>query len=53
MVSIRSTIIIKTDRLNADDLIGGATKTITITGVRTVNDAAQPLAMNFAGDNKQ
>lgn len=53
MVSIRSTIIIKTDRLNADDLIGGATKTITITGVRTVNDAAQPLAMNFAGDNNK
>jgi hypothetical protein len=50
MVSIRSTIVIKTDRLNADDLIGGATKTITITGVRAVNDAAQPLAINFAGD---
>jgi hypothetical protein len=50
MVNVRQTIVIKTDRLNADDLIGGATRTITVAGAKIVSDPAQPFAISFQGD---
>lgn len=50
MTSMLDTIIPKSDQLNADDLIGGRTMTITITGVNIKMDE-QPVALNFEGDN--
>lgn len=49
MNDMRSTIIPKSDQLNYDDLIGGQTKTIKITGVQlTIGD--QPAALNYEND---
>lgn len=50
MVNMRSTIIPKSDQLNADDLIGGKTLTIKITSVSIVN-SDQPAVIRFEGDN--
>jgi hypothetical protein len=44
------TIIPKSDQLNADDLIGGQTKTIKITNV-TLVAGDQPVALSYEGDN--
>jgi len=51
MTDLSMTIAPKSDQLNADDLIGGATKTITITKVSLLGEADQPIAINFQGDN--
>ena len=49
MVDLRTTVIPKSDQLNADDLIGRSL-TIEITEVRGV-DGDQPIAIYFKGDN--
>ncbi len=49
MTDMRDTIIPKSDQLNADDLIGGRTLTITVTGVDIKMDE-QPVAIHFEGD---
>lgn len=49
MNDMLGTIIPKSDQLNADDLLGGRTITITVTGVDiTMNE--QPVAIHFEGD---
>src|SRR5690606_25044456 len=50
MVDISSTIIAKSDQLNADDLIGGPI-TVTITNVSLTESPDQPLTINYDGDN--
>lgn len=50
MVDMTKTIEPKSDQLNADDLIG-KTLTIKITGVKGYNDLAQPVGINYEGDN--
>lgn len=50
MTDLTSTIIPKSDQLNADDLIGGITKTVKITKVAGVT-GEQPIAISFEGDN--
>lgn len=50
MTNLRSTIIPKSDQLNYDDLIGGATMTIRVTKVSKA-DGDQPISINFEGDN--
>ncbi len=50
MTSMLDTIIPKSDQLNADDLIGGQTKTIKITNV-TLVAGDQPVALSYEGDN--
>lgn len=49
-IDMRSTILAKSDQLNADDLIGGDI-TIKITNVRIVGSSDQPCVINFDGDN--
>lgn len=49
MTDLRSTIVPKSDQLNADDLIGGD-KTITITKVSLLGESDQPVAIHFEGD---
>ena len=49
-IDMRSTILAKSDQLNADDLIGGDI-TIKITNVRIVGSSDQPCVINFEGDN--
>ena len=51
MSDLSTTIAPKSDQLNADDLIGGATKTITVTKVSLLGETDQPVAVNFQGDN--
>jgi hypothetical protein len=48
MIDLRPTIIAKSDQLNADDLIGGP-MTITITDVRLLDAADQPVAVHWEG----
>jgi len=50
MNDLSQTIIPKSDQLNADDMIGGRTITITISGV-DVMMAEQPVSLHFEGDN--
>jgi len=47
---ILSTIEPKSDQLNADDLLGGRTITITIIDV-TIIPGDQPVSLHFEGDN--
>lgn len=49
MSDIRSTVIPKSDQLNADDLIGGRTLTIKVTKVSLVM-GEQPVVINYEGD---
>lgn len=49
MTDLRSTIVAKSDQLNADDLIGGSI-TITVTRVSLLA-GEQPIAINYANDN--
>ena len=49
MNDMRSTIIPKSDQQNYDDLLGGQTKTIKITGVK-ITGGDQPVALHFEGD---
>jgi len=46
---MKPTVIPKSDQLNADDLIAGATRTIKITGVRVVSKD-QPVSISYEGD---
>ena len=50
MTDLRKTIAPKSDQLNADDLIGN-TRTITVSRVSLTENADQPIAINFDGDN--
>lgn len=50
MIDLRTTIIPKSDQLNADDLIG-ETRTIKVTKVLLTAEADQPVALNYEGDN--
>jgi hypothetical protein len=50
MISILETCAPKSDQLNADDLIGGVSKTIKITKV-SILGGEQPVALNYEGDN--
>lgn len=50
MTDLTSSIIPKSDQLNADDLIGGLTKTIKVTKVTGVS-GEQPIAISFENDN--
>lgn len=52
MTDLARTIIPKSDQLNADDLIAGP-RTITITQVRGNEDADQPIAIHFEGDDRK
>lgn len=47
---LRSTIIPKSDQLNADQLLGGPL-TITITEVRIGSGEDQPVSVHYKGDN--
>jgi hypothetical protein len=49
VLDISTTCAPRSDRLNADDLVGGP-KTIKVTGVRLTGDEAQPVAVDFEGD---
>lgn len=50
MSSMLGTIVPKSDQLNADDLIGGQSKTIKITSV-SILAGDQPVSLNYEGDN--
>jgi hypothetical protein len=50
MTDLAHTILPKSDQLNADDLIGGLTKTVKITKVSGVT-GEQPIAIFFENDN--
>ena len=50
MIDMRSTVVPKSDQLNADDLIG-QTKTIRVTKVSLLAAPDQPIAIHFEGDN--
>lgn len=50
MTDLRSTIVPKSDQLNADDLIG-RTLTIRVSGVKLSGDADQPVCVHYDGDN--
>lgn len=49
MVDMASTIIAKSDQLNADDLLGGP-RTITITRVAVKEGGEQPVSIHYEGD---
>lgn len=51
MMDVRKTIVPKSDQLNADDLIGGTTKTIKVTKLSLLVEADQPLSISYEGDN--
>lgn len=50
MTNMIDTIAPKSDQMNADDLIGGRTLTIKITGVGILA-GDQPVSLSFEGDN--
>jgi hypothetical protein len=50
MTDLRTTILPKSDQINADNLIGGPI-TIKVTKVSLCPEAEQPIAINFEGDN--
>jgi len=49
MIDMKPTVVPKSDQLNADDFIAGATRTVKITGVR-VFSKDQPVAISYEGD---
>lgn len=49
-MNLATTIIPKSDQLNADDLLSGP-RTITITGVETGSSQEQPVFIRYEGDN--
>lgn len=51
MTDLTKHVAPKTDQLNADDLLGGKTKTILITGVKEMASKEQPIAISYEGDN--
>lgn len=50
MTDLSKTIAPKSDQLNADDLLAGP-RTIRVSRVSGVDDTAQPILINFDGDN--
>lgn len=50
MVDMSSTIVAKSDQLNADDLVGGPI-TITITRVTVREGGEQPVSIHYEGDD--
>lgn len=50
MSSMLATITPKSDQLNADDLIGGQSKTIKVSKV-SILAGDQPVSLNYEGDN--
>ncbi len=50
MTDLSATISPKSDQLNADDLLGGRTMTITVTKV-TGTTGDQPISIHYEGDN--
>lgn len=50
MTDLRSTIVPKSDQLNADDLLGGRTLTIKVTKV-SLAAGDQPVVIHYEGDN--
>ena len=52
MLDMSAYTIPKSDQMNADDLISGP-RTITITKVSGTNNAEQPIAVFFEGDNRK
>ena len=50
MLDMRKTIVIKTDQLNADDLLGGP-RTIKLREVKAMNSGEQRAHLFFDGDN--
>jgi hypothetical protein len=48
-LDMSSSIVPKSDQINADDLIAGP-RTVTITRVSRCSEAEQPIAVNFEGD---
>jgi hypothetical protein len=51
MSDMTKAIVPKSDQLNADDLIGGTNKTITITKVIVADTPQQPVTVHYQGDN--
>lgn len=49
-VDITKMVAPKTDQLNADDFIGQGDRAVTITGVKQMDSAEQPLAISYDGD---
>lgn len=49
-ISLRHTIVPKSDQLNADELLAGP-MTITVTGVTVNNSPDQPVSVHYQGDN--
>jgi len=49
MIDMDKTIVPKSDQMNADDLIGGKTITITVTKVSGA-EGEQPIAIHYEGD---
>ena len=49
-INMRSTIVAKSDQLNADDLIGSVGKIIRITRVTVKEGIEQPCIIHFEGD---
>lgn len=50
MTDLSKTIAPKSDQLNSDDLLAGS-RTIKVTKVSLASDDAQPVNINFEGDN--
>ncbi len=50
MTNMLTTIVPKSDQMNADDLLGGQSKTIKITKVSLLA-GEQPVSLNYEGDN--
>jgi hypothetical protein len=53
MIDISKTTAPKTDQLNYDDIPNRKAITIKVTKVSGCEDAAQPIAINFEGDNNK
>jgi len=49
MIDMKPAVVPKSDQLNSDDFIAGATRTIKITGVRVVSKD-QPVSISYEGD---
>jgi hypothetical protein len=52
-VNMLGTVVPKSNQLNADDLVGGQTKTIKISKVSGSPSQEQPVAISYEGDNRK
>ena len=50
VTDLRATIVPKSDQLNAEQLLGGAT-TVIVSEVRTTDSAEQPVTIHYEGDD--